>query len=69
MQKPITPVTVADLRRDNWLTAKEVSKLLSLHPKTVYRLIESDRIRAIKVGLNAIRVNERELERYLNEKC
>lgn len=39
-----------------WLTVLETSKLLSLHPQTIYSLIGRDKIPHVKIG-GAIRVD------------
>ena len=47
------------------LTVKEVSNLLRVSDMTVYRLIKSKQISAIRVGKN-FRIKESEVEKYLN---
>lgn len=47
------------------LTVKEVAKILRVSDMTVYRLVKSRQISAIRVGKN-YRVKESEVERYLN---
>ena len=50
------------------LTIREVADKLRLGERTVYRLIESKRLKAIKVSRKAYRVSESELKKFL-KKC
>jgi len=49
-----------------WITVKEAANYLSLHPTTVYRLIDHDLIPATRVGRN-IRVDLKALEAMMEE--
>ena len=53
---------------NNFLTIKEVSGKLRLGERTVYRLIESRRLKAVKISRKAYRISESELKRFL-KKC
>ena len=47
------------------LTVGEVAEKLRLGPRTVYRLIEAGKLKAIKISRKAYRVSEKELIRFL----
>jgi len=46
----------------NYYTPDEVAAHFSIHPRTVYRLIERKDIRAIKIG-GSLRIPLREIEK------
>lgn len=48
-------------------TPVEVSKALKVHPRTIYRRIESGKISAVKIG-NSYRIKATELQRILDAK-
>lgn len=47
------------------LTVEDASKILSLHPFTVLKLIRSGRLKAVKIG-RVYRIRESALEDFLN---
>lgn len=49
------------------LTVAEVARTMRVSNMTVYRLIKSGQLRAIRVGKN-YRIRESEVERYLHER-
>lgn len=49
------------------LTVAEVARAMRVSNMTVYRLIKSGQLRAIRVGKN-YRIRESEVERYLRER-
>lgn len=49
------------------LTVAEVARTMRVSNMTVYRLIKSGQLRAIRVGKN-YRIRESEVERYLRER-
>lgn len=54
--------------RTRLLTVAEVAERLQLHPGTVYRLVESGQLPAIKLGsgrMAPIRIDPRELDEWL----
>lgn len=48
------------------LTVNEVAKILRVSNMTVYRLVKSKQLPAIRVGKN-YRIKENDVERYLNK--
>ena len=52
---------------DNLLTIGEVAEKLRLNPRTVYRLIEDGKLKAIKISSKAYRISEKELIKFLGE--
>ncbi len=52
---------------NNLLTIKEVSEILKLSQRTVYRLIEAGRLTVIKISRKAYRIPEKELIRFLKK--
>lgn len=52
-------------RINHLLTIKEVADKLRLGERTVYRLIESKSLKAIKISKKAYRISESELKRFL----
>ena len=48
-----------------YYTVAEVAALLRFAPYSIYRLIKQDKIRAVRVGENSLRISEAELERYI----
>jgi len=47
------------------LTIEEVAEKLRLGPRTVYRLIEAGKLKAIKISRKAYRIPEKELLHFL----
>ena len=57
---------------DDWepvrlLKVKEVAGWARVHPKTVYRWINDEKIFAIRMGKKTYRIPEPEVRRYLHE--
>jgi chromosome partitioning protein len=52
--------------QDTWLTVKEITARLKLHPNTVARYIQDGRLRGVKVG-KGYRVRERDLLDFIGE--
>jgi len=50
---------------DKFLTIKEVAKILRVSERSVLRYIESDRLRASRIG--QWRIKESDLEKFLEE--
>ncbi len=51
-----------------WLRVPEAAELLSLPRTRTYELIASGELPAVRIGERSIRVNRKELERFLLEK-
>lgn len=51
--------------RAPWLTVKAVAEELSASSMTVYRLIESGELKALRMGARSIRIKREHLEEYL----
>ncbi|MFQ5834579.1 MAG: helix-turn-helix domain-containing protein [bacterium] len=49
------------------LTIQELSKILKISPKTIYRLVHEDSIPHLKIG-GSIRFNQRQIEVWLQRK-
>ncbi len=47
------------------LTVKQVAKILQVHPKSVYRFVKQDRIKAMHLGGNRIRFTELAVRDFL----
>ena len=52
----------------DWLKVPEVAKLLGLPKTRTYELIQRGELPAVRIGERSIRVNRKELERFLLEK-
>lgn len=52
---------------DGLLTVSEVADLMRVSNMTVYRLIKSGQLKAIRVGKN-YRIRESEVDRYLSDR-
>ena len=50
-----------------WLTVPEVAEELRIPRTRAYELIQSGELPAVRIGERSIRVNRRELERFLLE--
>ena len=57
-----------ETRERTWLTVPEVAKELNIPRTRAYELIQRGDLPAVRVGERSIRVNRRELERFLLEK-
>src|SRR5215218_599241 len=51
---------------DNWLTTKEITTRLKLHPNTVARYIQEGRLKGVKIG-KTYRVREADLAAFVGE--
>jgi excisionase family DNA binding protein len=49
------------------LTVEEVAEKLRLGPRTVYRLIEAGRLKAIKISRKAYRISENDLIQFIKK--
>jgi excisionase family DNA binding protein len=52
----------------DWLKVPEAAKLLGLPKTRTYELIQRGELPAVRIGERSIRVNRKELERFLLEK-
>jgi len=52
---------------DDWLTIKEITARLKLHPNTVARYIQEGKLKGVKVG-KSYRVRESDLARFIGER-
>jgi excisionase family DNA binding protein len=59
-------VDTASTRRE-WLTVPELARLLGVPRTRAYELIARGELPAVRLGERTIRVNRRELERFLLE--
>jgi excisionase family DNA binding protein len=57
-----------DTQEHIWLTVPEAARELRIPRTRCYELIQRGEIPAIRIGERSIRVNRRELERFLLEK-
>jgi len=55
-----------EMNSENWLTVKEITTRLKLHPNTVARYIQEGKLRGVKVGKN-YRVRESDLAAFVGE--
>jgi excisionase family DNA binding protein len=56
-------------REKVWLRVPEAAELLGLPRTRTYELIQRGELPAVRIGERSIRVNRRELERFLLETC
>jgi len=49
------------------LTVEEVAEKLRLGPRTVYRLIEDGKLKAIKISRKAYRISEKDLIQFIKK--
>ncbi len=56
-----------DLNAVRFLTVAEVASMMRVSKMTVYRLVHSGELPAVRVGERSIRVDRREVERFLKE--
>ena len=52
-----------------WMRVTEAAELLGLPRTRTYELIQRGELPAVRIGERSIRVNRRELERFLLETC
>ena len=52
--------------KDIWLTTKEITTRLKLHPNTVARYIQEGRLKGVKIG-KTYRVREADLAAFIGE--
>lgn len=50
------------------LTVKQIAERLGVHRITVYRWIYQKKLRALKISRNIVRIEEEDLERFLEER-
>ncbi len=55
-----------DTNTDNWLTIKDITARLKLHPNTVARYVQEGKLRGVKVG-KGYRVRESDLMAFVGE--
>jgi len=55
------------MQRRRWITVKAAAEHLSLHPVTIYRLIDKGEIKATKIG-RSVRIDFFELEPKLEKR-
>ncbi|HLG01234.1 MAG TPA: helix-turn-helix domain-containing protein [Acidimicrobiia bacterium] len=58
--------TVSKLSESRFLTVQEVADLMRVSSMTVYRLIKSNELRAVRVG-RSFRVREEDVDGYLQQ--
>lgn len=47
-------------------TPEEVAKIIRVHPRTVYRMIDSGRLKAFTVGNRSQRIKKRDLDKLMD---
>lgn len=57
---------MTDNHADNWLTIKDITTRLKLHPNTVARYVQEGKLRGVKVG-KGYRVRESDLMAFIGE--
>ena len=57
---------MAEINSDNWLTIKEITSRLKLHPNTVARYIQEGKLKGVKVG-KGYRIRESDLIEFIGE--
>ncbi len=57
-----------DTKERAWLTVPEAARELQIPRTRCYELIQRGELPAVRIGERSIRVNSRELERFLLEK-
>lgn len=57
---------MAEVIHDDWLTTKEITERLKLHPNTVARYIQEGKLKGVKVG-KGYRVRASDLARFIGE--
>lgn len=56
-----------DTREKEWLTVPDAAELLGIPRTRCYELIQRGELPAVRIGERSIRVNRKELERFLLE--
>ena len=56
-----------ETKTQEWLTVPEVAQHLRIPRSRAYELIQGGELPAVRIGERSIRVNRRELERFLLE--
>ncbi len=56
------------MRDDRYLTARDVAELLQLNVETIYQLINTDQLPAVRIG-RRWRLNASELHQWLKTHC
>jgi len=64
---PATKEAQMHPEEQRWLTVKEASELLRIPRTRCYELIQQGSLPAVRIGERSIRVNYRELEKFLLE--
>ena len=59
---------MASLLEEEWLTVKEVARLLNVPAQEIYALISAGQLRAIRIG-RAIRIPRRFLEEFVQARA
>ena len=49
------------------LTTKETSKILRFSERTIYRLIEAGKLKAVKFSRKATRIDEKDLNQFIKK--
>jgi len=52
---------------NGYLTIKKVAEELEVNPETVYRLVRTNKLKALRIG-RQYRIRREDLEEYLNRK-
>lgn len=58
-----------ETKTQEWLTVPEAAEELRIPRSRAYELIQRGELPAVRIGERSIRVNRRELERFLLERC
>jgi excisionase family DNA binding protein len=58
---------VEAIEQETWLTVPQVAEELQIRRTRAYELIQHGELSAVRIGERSIRVNRRELERFLLE--
>jgi excisionase family DNA binding protein len=56
-----------DIKTRDWLTVPEVAEELKIPRSRAYDLVAQGSLPAVRIGVRSLRVNRRELERFLLE--
>jgi len=54
------------MKQDKFYTAKELADILKLNVMTIYRYIDSGKLKAYKIG-KEFRIEKKEFDRFLNK--
>jgi excisionase family DNA binding protein len=55
--------------RREWLKVPEAAQYFGVPRSRMYELIQRGELPAVRIGQRSIRVNRREIERFLRENC